>query len=165
MAIHLHGGSLELNSLSCARPMPPRTLVALSVLILVGSTRASVRSPFSARTLAGASETQSWKTPIRAVEYSEIQHTDRLLHCYQIEAPQALATPEPLFSGATLDTDLTVSFIIGTDGRVHSPLILRSGGRRGDREVLRTVRIWQYRPATCNGVPTEAEGKVEFSRD
>jgi TonB family protein len=56
-----------------------------------------------------------------------------------------------------------VSFIIGTDGRVHSPLILESAGATGDRNVLRTVRTWKYRPATCNGVPTEAEGKIEFS--
>jgi len=56
-----------------------------------------------------------------------------------------------------------VSFIIGTDGRVHSPLILESAGATGDRSVLRTVRAWKYRPATCNGVPTETEGKIEFS--
>jgi TonB family protein len=56
-----------------------------------------------------------------------------------------------------------VSFIIGTDGRVHSPLILESSGMVGDRHVLRTVRSWRYRPATCNGVPTEIEGKIEFS--
>jgi TonB family protein len=56
-----------------------------------------------------------------------------------------------------------VSFIIGIDGRVHSPLILVSAGLAGDRHVLRTVRTWRYRPATCNGVPTETEGKVEFS--
>ncbi len=57
-----------------------------------------------------------------------------------------------------------VSFIIGADGRVHSPLILVSGGPAGDRNVLQTVRAWRYRPATCNGVPTETEGKIEFSR-
>jgi hypothetical protein len=25
------------------------------------------------------------------------------------------------------------------------------------------VRYWRYRPALCNGVPTDAEAKVEFS--
>jgi TonB family protein len=60
-------------------------------------------------------------------------------------------------------TKVKVSFIIGTDGHVHSPLILESAGATGDRNVLRTVRTWKYRPATCNGVPTEAEGKIEFS--
>jgi len=28
---------------------------------------------------------------------------------------------------------------------------------------LEAVRFWRYRPAMCNGVPTEAEAKVEFS--
>jgi outer membrane biosynthesis protein TonB len=42
-------------------------------------------------------------------------------------------------------------------------LILESAGSTGDRNVLQTVRNWRYRPATCNGVPTEAEGKIEFS--
>jgi hypothetical protein len=46
---------------------------------------------------------------------------------------------------------------------VHSPLILESAGLAGDRRVLQTVRTWRYRPATCNGVPTEIEGKIEFS--
>ena len=53
--------------------------------------------------------------------------------------------------------------MIGTDGRVHSPLILESAGIVGDRRVLDTVRRWRYRPGTCNGVPTETEGKIEFS--
>jgi TonB family protein len=56
-----------------------------------------------------------------------------------------------------------VSFIIGADGRVHSPLILQSAGPVGDRNILQTVRAWRYRPGTCNGVPTETEGKIEFS--
>jgi len=46
---------------------------------------------------------------------------------------------------------------------VLSALILESAGLAGDRHVLQTVRTWRYRPATCNGVPTEIEGKVEFS--
>jgi hypothetical protein len=29
--------------------------------------------------------------------------------------------------------------------------------------VLNTVRAWRYRPAMCNGVPTESEAKVGFS--
>jgi TonB family protein len=58
---------------------------------------------------------------------------------------------------------VSVSFIIGTDGRVHSPLILESAEPAEDDSVLKVVRAWRYRPATCNGVPTEAEAKIEFS--
>jgi TonB family protein len=58
---------------------------------------------------------------------------------------------------------IKVSFIVGTDGRVHSPLILESSGTSEDHAILNTVRAWRYRPAMCNGVPTETEGKIEFS--
>jgi TonB family protein len=58
---------------------------------------------------------------------------------------------------------IKVSFIIGTDGKVHSPLVLESVGQTEDRTVLKAVRSWRYRPGMCNGVPTETEGKVEFS--
>ena len=56
-----------------------------------------------------------------------------------------------------------VSFIIGTDGRVHSPLILESAGPAEDRTILDTVRSWRYRPGMCNGAATDSEAKIEFS--
>ena len=83
--------------------------------------------------------------------------------CGEVQPPQPLTTPDPLFTPSSQGRKVKVSFIIGTDGRVHSPLILESAGLAGDRHVLQIVRTWRYRPATCNGVPTETEGKVEFS--
>jgi TonB family protein len=61
------------------------------------------------------------------------------------------------------NTRVKVSFIIGTDGHVYSPLILESAGPVEDRTILDAVRAWRYRPATCNGSATETEAKVEFS--
>jgi TonB family protein len=109
-------------------------------------------------------EHQLWKAPIRASEFSDIPHASAKSRCEDTQAPQALATPNPLLLPLGVAQKVKVSFIIGADGRVHSPLILQSAGAAGDRNVLRTVRTWRYRPATCNGVPTEAEGKIEFSR-
>jgi TonB family protein len=99
----------------------------------------------------------------RSSQFVEIQHIAQEQACEQVEPPVALATPDPLFISAGQTKRVKVSFIIGTDGHVHSPLILESAGLRGDRRVLETVRTWRYRPATCNGVPTETEGKIEFS--
>lgn len=99
----------------------------------------------------------------RSSQFVEIQHIAQEQTCEQVEPPVALATPDPLFISSGQEKKVRVSFIIGTDGRVHSPLILESAGLRGDRRVLDTVRTWRYRPATCNGVPTETEGKIEFS--
>jgi TonB family protein len=100
----------------------------------------------------------------RASQFVDVPHvSSRASACGDVQAPEALATPNPLFTPNARGRKVKISFIIGTDGRVHSPLILESSGLVGDWHVLRTVRTWRYRPATCNGVPTETEGKVEFS--
>lgn len=103
------------------------------------------------------------KALARASQFVDVIHVSSRPSCLDVQPPEALATPDPLFPPATRGERVTVSFIIGTDGRIHSPLILQSAGLAGDRRVLQTVRTWKYRPATCNGVPTEIEGKIEFS--
>ena len=110
-----------------------------------------------------ARERRMWTVPAHAAEYRQLQQRSDRPRCSQTQEPQALATPDPLLATAS-PLEVKVNFVIGVDGRVHSPLILESGGWLGDRDVLRAVRAWRYRPATCNGVPTEAEGNVEFSR-
>jgi TonB family protein len=109
-----------------------------------------------------ARENHAWKALRRNAQFSDIPHLSPS-RCEDAEPPQALTTPDPLLIRVDRVRTVKVSFIIGTDGRVHSPLILESAGPRGDRNVLQTVRTWRYRPATCNGVPTEIEGKIEFS--
>ncbi len=108
-------------------------------------------------------EQQIWRAPHRAAEFNDVPHVSARARCEDTQPPEALTTPDPLIVPAH-GAKVKVSFIIGADGRVHSPLILQSAGTVGDRNVLQTVRAWRYRPATCNGVPTEAEGKIEFSR-
>jgi TonB family protein len=108
-------------------------------------------------------EHQLWKTRVRDSQFSDVPHVTARWSCEEVQPPQALTTPEPILNPMHDHMKAKVSFIIGTDGRVHSPLILESAGPTGDRHILRTVRSWRYRPATCNGVPTETEGKVEFS--
>ncbi len=107
-------------------------------------------------------ESQVSKHLTRAAQFSDVPHVSRP-SCEDVQPPEALATPDPLFPPAVRGKRVKISFIIGTDGHVHSPLILESAGLAGDRHVLQTVRTWRYRPATCNGVPTETEGKIEFS--
>jgi TonB family protein len=109
-------------------------------------------------------ERQLSRTLTRDSQFADVPHVNWRWSCEQVAAPVALATPDPLLlTPGGRSKRVRVSFIIGTDGRVHSPLILESAGLAGDRHVLDTVRWWRYRPATCNGVPTETEGKIEFS--
>jgi TonB family protein len=138
----------------------------LLILAVPASSSASVQipSPRLRQAVLTDREHQVWKTLARAAEFNDIPHVSARSRCEDTQPPEALTTPDPLLVPAGAGLKVKVSFIIGTDGRVHSPLILQSAGPVGDRNVLRTVRTWRYRPATCNGVPTEAEGKIEFSR-
>jgi TonB family protein len=131
---------------------------ALSVAAFAVNTPAP--SPHSA-TLAARERLLS-RSLQRASQFVDVPHISAAPACEDVQPPEALTTPAPLFTPAA-QGKVKVSFIIGTDGRVHSPLILESAGLSGDRHILQTVRTWRYRPATCNGVPTETEGKIEFS--
>ncbi len=113
-------------------------------------------------TSLGERERRVWSAPVHDSEFSTMVRGDNRNACGANQPPQALATPDPLLNEADLSGRASVSFIVGTDGRVHSPLILESAGPSEDRMILDAVRFWRYRPALCNGVPTEAETKVEF---
>lgn len=155
-----HGGHALLIGRNMRRRIWPLLLVLLS------PAAASVRpvAPHSGKAVLSGREHKLWKSPVRASEYSDVPHISARARCEDTHPPEALTTPDPLIVPVVSGTKVKVSFIIGADGRVHSPLILQSSGTLGDRNVLQTVGTWRYRPATCNGVPTEAEGKIEFSR-
>jgi len=136
-----------------------------AILLLIPAVAVAVSTPaprVQSATLEQR-ENQLVRTQARASQFVDVMHVSSQPSCEDVQPPQALATPDPLFGAAAHGQKVKVSFIIGTDGRVHSPLILESAGLAGDRHVLQTVRTWRYRPATCNGVPTEIEGKIEFS--
>jgi TonB family protein len=136
------------------------------ILAFPAASKASLPVPamHPRQTVLTEREQRVWKIPTRAAEFSDIPHVSARGRCEDTRPPEALTTPDPVLFPAGTVPKVKVSFIIGADGRVHSPLILQSAGPAGDRNVLRTVGTWRYRPATCNGVPTEAEGKIEFSQ-
>jgi Gram-negative bacterial TonB protein C-terminal len=110
-----------------------------------------------------AREQQLWASATHNSEFGSVLHATAPANCEMTQPPQALATPNPVLDRFQSSAIITVTFIIGTDGLVHSPLILQGAGPAEDRAVLHTIRSWRYRPATCNGVPTESEGKILFS--
>jgi len=110
-----------------------------------------------------AREQAIWRLPVRDSQFTDVPHSAAIGKCELTRPPEALTTPSPLLDTASSEMRIKVSFIIGTDGKVHSPLVLESEGQTEDRTVLKAVRSWRYRPGMCNGVPTETEGKVEFS--
>jgi TonB family protein len=108
-------------------------------------------------------ERQLRRDPVHNSEFADVPHTTARSHCEKTHPPEALTTPNPVLGGSDPSIRVKVSFIVGADGRVHSPFILESAGTAEDHAILETVRSWRYRPAMCNGVPTETEGKIEFS--
>jgi TonB family protein len=145
--------------------MVRRSCFFLFILALAAIAAASVTQPSPHLQSAPLERREGilWKSLARDFQFSDVPHITVRARCADVQPPEALTTPEPLLNPARDRLKARVSFIIGTDGRVHSPLILESAGPTGDRHILQTVRTWRYRPATCNGVPTEIEGKVEFS--
>lgn len=139
------------------RNWPAIWLLGVPVMALAVSTGGSRLERLDQR------EPQLSRRLARASQFVNVFHVSASAVCQDVQPPEELTTPDPMFLGGGRGLKVKVSFIIGTDGRVHSPLILESAGLAGDRHVLQTVRTWRYRPATCNGVPTETEGKVEFS--
>ncbi len=103
------------------------------------------------------------RVPAHISQFSPVSEPLALPKCGRVRPPEALVTPDPLLDAQDDDLHVRVSFIIGSDGRVHSAFVLDSGGRDEDRIVLRAVRLWRYRPALCNGVPTDFEALVRFS--
>jgi TonB family protein len=143
-----------------------RGIRSLLLMLAVPAISAAALSLPVAHTRATPSEVREhplWKIRVRDSQFSDLPRLTARSRCEEVQPPQALTTPQPVLNPLRDRVKPKVSFIIGTDGRVHSPLILESAGPTGDRRILQTVRSWRYRPATCNGVPTEIEGKIEFS--
>ncbi len=103
------------------------------------------------------------RVPAHISEFSPVSEPLALPKCGNVRPPEALLTPDPLLQVKDDDLNVRVSFIVGSDGHVHSAFVLDSGGSDEDQIVLRAVRFWRYRPALCNGVPTDSEARVRFS--
>lgn len=103
------------------------------------------------------------RVPAHISEFAPVSSPLALPKCGNVRPPEALRTPDPLLPVQENEMNVRVSFIVGADGNVHSAFILDSGGLDEDQIVLRAVRLWRYRPALCNGVPTDYEARVRFT--
>lgn len=136
----------------------------LAVLAVYGpACLASVNSPQPGLVARWDGERAVWRASFHHTAPGAILRSRATDRCGALHPAEALATPDPLLDRVEARSKVAVSFVIGTDGRVHSPVVIESGGSDEDSTVLEAVRAWRYRPATCNAVPAETEGKVEFS--
>lgn len=102
------------------------------------------------------------RVPVHTSDFSPLAEPLALPRCEDVRPPEALATPDPLLRLTDENLRVRISFIVGADGRVHSAFVMESGGPQEDQAVLRAVRRWRFRPAMCNGVPTDSEARVQF---
>lgn len=70
--------------------------------------------------------------------------------------------PPRLVSGhaAKPANPVEVDFIVGRNGQVEKPFLLE--GTDSAVKVVSVIRAWHYRPALCDGLPVEAEGRVKL---
>jgi len=143
------------------------TLLCLALVPVEGLHAAAFDArPPQVSTRAGGAGREPWgQLVVRSSFFREMVRTQSR-SCEANTPPEPLATPNPLLDSAD-HVQLTVSFVVGIDGHVYGPVVLE-GTREGvkveqARPVVDAVRLWRFRPAVCNGAPTESEAKVEFS--
>ena len=86
----------------------------------------------------------------------------------KITPPRALdrvSAPMPhKRSGSIAGEKVTVSFIVGTDGRVYSPRVESSGNSAlATFSALQVLNRWIYEPGQADGVPKWAPATASFS--
>jgi hypothetical protein len=139
-----------------------RTLGLVLLMMGTPATSGASQRVTGAGTALATRERQLWNLEVHDTNFADMAYIAARSRCEATQPPLALATPDPVLDELG-SSPITVSFIVGIDGRVHDPLVLVSSGPQAERIVLKVVGSWRYRPATCNGVATEAEGKIAFS--
>jgi TonB family protein len=85
-----------------------------------------------------------------------------------VSAPRAIYSPEPEFSDEArrvkFQGTVTLSAVIGADGRARNIRVARSLGMGLDEKASEAVRTWRFQPGTKDGrpVPVQIEIEVDF---
>jgi TonB family protein len=81
------------------------------------------------------------------------------------KAPRALYTPEPKYSKSAkkqgIQGTVTLSAVIGTDGRAHDVKVEKSLEPTLDAQAIEAVKTWKFAPATKDGIPVAVVLRLE----
>lgn len=84
-----------------------------------------------------------------------------------VSAPRPIFTPEPEFSEearkAKYQGVVVLKIIVGTDGRVHSPSVIRSLGMGLDEKAIEGVKTWKFDPSKKDGRAVAVEMNIEVA--
>lgn len=79
--------------------------------------------------------------------------------CAVFTPPQAISERAPI--GLQNDTSARLNFVVTRDGDVSAIVVMHlSAG--DERDLIGAVMGWRFRPAMCDGVPTESEADLEL---
>jgi TonB family protein len=103
--------------------------------------------------------------PVRVFEPHVVQRAIKYTLMEKCEAnsdPEPADTPNPLLNEHE-DSVIVIDFIIGENGKINSPILLQGlVDGNANREALRTLKTWRFKPALCNETPSSAEGLAVF---
>jgi TonB family protein len=98
-----------------------------------------------------------FKVPDNAVEVEGCDHE---------KPPEAISTPEPSFPKGAKDARqeavTVVNALVSNEGKVISAQALGSDLYGFAQITVDTVKIWRFKPATCNGRPVAMEMNIEM---
>ena len=89
-----------------------------------------------------------------------------------IKPPKPVSTPTPLYPKTAKNQTaknqrvtgvVIVEVVVGVDGSVHDPKIVRSLSPELDAETVKTVGQWKFKPATKDGKPVAVKMNIEVS--
>lgn len=66
------------------------------------------------------------------------------------------------FRGANANIVVTISVVVGTDGKPRDLRVTSAPNRHYDQEALAAAQQWRFKPATCDGEPMETQIAVEI---
>jgi TonB family protein len=80
----------------------------------------------------------------------------------KITAPKAISNPDPSLPWrAGSDSSVVLELIVDANGSPQDLRVTRSGGKSFDKNALRAVHAWRFRPALCDGRPIAMTIQVE----
>jgi len=126
-------------------------LVVSTITVLAVPTRSTRISATSTTTFA---DHVAWRQIAR---FAPAEYGERA--CAAFSPPQAISERAPV--GLGNDTQAQLHFVITREGAVGAIVVLHlSAGDEGD--LIGAVMGWRFRPATCDGVPIDAEANLEL---
>ena len=85
--------------------------------------------------------------------------------CDNPEPAEATETQEPVYPDrakrAGVSGIVSIYAVIGLDGTLHNPTLVRTAGPDLDSSAMSAVSRWRYRPAMCGGKPVESETVID----